>query len=176
MVCIYTAFVVNMDKSSQIAVPAIIRDQENGRCNNIHYAPTKSKHVYKSVLAAKLFGFVDGYDVGYAICYAHEEYLGDRPNPIMNVNPRSLYGLCISFCHNSERRLLADLAMAREAYERRDITDIVWISGTTNPADDLTKVEQRSGTLFKIMQPNRFHPEAQSWIQRDSSPIQTMKP
>ncbi len=37
----------------------------------------------------------------------------------------------------AEKRLLIDLALLREAYENRDISEIVQIPGDQNPADAL---------------------------------------
>lgn len=178
MVCIDAVFAVNMDKSSHIGILAMIRDQSNGRCNIIHYASTLSKRVWKSLLAAKLFAFVDGYDVGYVICYALQDsniHLCGRPSLTLYTEYRSLHGMCISLTHTTERRLLIDFAIIREAYKRQDISDIVWRSGLTSTTDDLKKIERRPSTLSKIIETDLITPEHQSWVPRDSGLVQTIE-
>lgn len=164
-----------MDIFLQIGVSATIYDQSDGRCNNIYYASAKSKRVCKSASVAEVYAFLAGFDVGLETWYALEEYLGDRRNRTMYTDLRSSYGLCIQLASTTERHLLIDLAMNWEASESRYIFDIVWISGFTNPADDLTKMERRSGTPSKIMETNRSTPKVQSWVQRDTGPVQTME-
>lgn len=46
---------------------------------------------------------------------------------VLYTDNHSLYGLSISVAHTTERKLQIDFSIICEAYERRDITDIVWI-------------------------------------------------
>ncbi len=55
------------DKSSQLGVLTMIRSTKTGIVNVIHFSSKKSKRVCKSVLAAVLFAFVDGFDIGTTI-------------------------------------------------------------------------------------------------------------
>lgn len=72
-----------MDKSFQTALESMICDQSNGRSNIFYYAFAQSKLVCNSALAVELSAFGDRYDVGCAICYELEKYLGDRLNLMM---------------------------------------------------------------------------------------------
>eukprot|EP00171_Calliarthron_tuberculosum_P023256 IDg23256t1 len=89
------------------------------------------------------------------------------------TDSRSLFCLAITLGQTTERRLQIDLAMIREAYERREIAHLVWISGKTNPADDLTKCAKRNGTLATILSSNRFNPDMESWVKRDCNEVRT---
>lgn len=173
VVCIDAAFAVNKDMSSQLGLLAMVRHKLNGDVNIIHFASGKSKRVCKSVLAAELFALVDGFDVGYSIAHSLQEIYGRQIDLTLYTDSQSLYGLCISLAHTTERRLQIDLSMIREAYERRDITNIVWIEGKNNPADDLTKITRRAGVLSEVIATNRFFPEPRSWIQRDAMEVCT---
>lgn len=54
----------------------------------------------------------------------------------------------------TEKRLLIDLAMLRESYEKREIADVYWIPDGQNPADALSK----NGTceaLVKLLKTNK---------------------
>jgi len=174
VVCIDGAFATNHDKTSQLGFIVMLRNKEDGTVNVIHYASYKSKRVCKSVLAAELFAMVDGYDVGFSIRHALETCTGiSKINLSIYTDSQTLYGLCISLRNTTERRLQIDLALIREAYERRELTEIIWINGKANPADDLTKCEKRSGSLEELLHTGKFLPQKESWIERDSLPVTT---
>ncbi len=65
----------------------------------------------------------------------------------------------------SEKRLLIDLALLREAYEKRDISEIVWIPGNQNPADALTKLKQ-CPALSILMRENKIELSPNAWVDR----------
>lgn len=88
-------------------------------------------------------------------------------NLIIDTHSRTLYGLCISLSLSMEKRLLIDLALIRLAYESLQITWIVCIKGSVNPADDFTKVEKRKGTLATLMLTNTFNSPMEHWVEHD---------
>lgn len=85
------------------------------------------------------------------------------------TDSKSLFSLTISLAQTTEKRLLIDLNFIREAYEKRDINDIIWIPGPSNPADGLTKVSKRNSTLAELAATNMFNPAEQSWVKRDTN-------
>lgn len=82
-----------------------------------------------------------------ALCGTPWERLTNRDSVDLTIytDSQTLSGPCIVLSCTTERRLLIDLALIREAYESGDITSLVWISSSTNPADDLTKTEKSCG-------------------------------
>ena len=138
VVCIDAAFATNKDRSSQIGVLTMMRNRTTGAANIVHYSSTKSKRVCKSALAAEIFALVDGFKIGYTVAHFMSELLMRKVTLTLYTASQSLYRLCISLAQTTERRLQIDLTLIREAYEKRDITDIMWISGKQNPADGLT--------------------------------------
>lgn len=95
--------------------------------------------VRKSVLAAELFALVDGFDIEFSTSHQTSQMVGRKVDLVLYNDWQSLYVLSISLAQTTERRLHIDLAIIREGYESRYITEIVWIEGTKNPADDFTK-------------------------------------
>lgn len=175
VVCIDAAFATNSDKSSQLGVLAMIRNKHTMDVNIIHFSSSKSKRVAKSVLAAELFSMIDGYDVGFSIKEAVVRMTGLKNVELtLQTDSKSLYDLVISLAQTTERRLQIDLEILREGYERREISNIVWIAGNQNPADDLTKPDKRNGTLAQVVSTCKFAPTAVSWIERDLAQVQTM--
>ena len=51
----------------------------------------------------------------------------------------------------TERRLMLDLLLVRQGYDRKDITNIAPIDGNQNPADELTKLKC-NGELPALME------------------------
>lgn len=79
----------------------------------------------KSVLAAEFLAPMEGYDAGYMIAHTLSELIGRKTDLTLYTDSRSLYELCISLALTTKRRLQIDLVVIRQAYERRDITDII---------------------------------------------------
>ncbi len=86
------------------------------------------------------------------------------PNFVRSVN---------QIVKTTEKGLRIDLPLMHEAYERCDVNHIVWISGDSNPADDLTKVERRCGALAAVLTTNMFKPAPSSWFICDESLVRT---
>ena len=51
----------------------------------------------------------------------------------------SLYKCLVKLGTTDEKRLMVDVLALRQLYERREIAEIRWISGSNNPADAFTK-------------------------------------
>lgn len=174
VVCIDAAFAVNKDNSSQLGVVAMLLNKNTFESNIIHFLSIKSKRVCKSVLSAELFSLVDGFDIGYSIRDSCSRITGRKDIELtISTDSKTLYGLSITLSQTTERRLQIDLALIQEAYERCDIHHLVWLPSSDNPADDLTKIEKRSGSLQKLISTNYFKPEISTWVQRDLTPVQT---
>lgn len=140
VVCIDAAFAINPDKSSQLGILVLLRDKLTKAVNIIHFASSKSKRVAKSVLAAELFALINGFDVGFSIKESLQRMTGVKKIDLtLMTDSRSLYGLAISLAQTTERRLQIDLEIIRQAYERRELNNVIWIAGDENTADDLTK-------------------------------------
>lgn len=126
VVCVDAAFATNKDESSGLGILAMLRDSKTGMVNIVHFSSNKSKRVCKSVLAAELHAFVDGYDLGYSLKNSIQTITGTNNVPLVMYNDsKCLYGLCVSLAGTTEKRLHIDLALIREAYEKRDISSII---------------------------------------------------
>jgi len=44
---------------------------------------------------------------------------------------------------SKEKRLMVDIMAIRQTYERRELSEIRWIAGVSNPVDASTKVRTR---------------------------------
>jgi hypothetical protein len=54
----------------------------------------------------------------------------------------------------------------RQAYERREITEVKWISGKDNPADVMTKAKPCQA-LKALIDTNKLDLKVNEWVERD---------
>ena len=84
---------------------------------------------------------------------------------IICTDSKLLYDCLVKLGTTKEKRLMVDIMAIRESYERREISEIVWISGNKNPADSMTK-EKPSNALNKFIRTNTLDIEALGWVER----------
>ena len=53
----------------------------------------------------------------------------------------------------------------QQAYERREIAEVKWIDGDSNPADSMTK-SKPSNALKLLIDTNKVDLVAQEWVER----------
>jgi hypothetical protein len=63
---------------------------------------------------------------------------------------------------------MIDVMCLRQAYERRQVTEVKWIDGDTNPADAMTKGKPCTA-LSQLIDTNRVELQAVGWVERTDS-------
>jgi len=170
------SFANNKDLSSQLGYEIILANEVTGEeeftieGNIIHYSSTKSKRVTRSVLASELYGMVGGMDMAISINTTIKmimEQLGYAEIPIIIcTDSYSLYDCLVKLGTTKEKRLMIDIMAIRQAYERRELTEIRWINGLDNPADAMTKGNPNKA-LQTFIDTNRLRIRVEGWVQRD---------
>ncbi|RFU29267.1 hypothetical protein B7463_g7078, partial [Scytalidium lignicola] len=61
---------------------------------------------------------------------------------------------------------MIDVICLRQAYERRQIAEVRWIEGITNPADSMTKGKP-SSALKRLLDTNKVQLEVVEWVEHD---------
>lgn len=111
-------FAANPDSSSQLGCIITLMDK-NSKSSIIHYGSLMSKRVTRSVLALELFAMVHGFEVSSTIRLIFNAML-NRVIPFnVYFDSRSLYECLVRVNQTAEKRLLIDLGLLRQAYERR---------------------------------------------------------
>ncbi|KHJ30736.1 hypothetical protein EV44_g3716 [Erysiphe necator] len=119
-----SSFANNRDCSSQIGYIIVLIDKYN-KANIIHWSSIKCKRVTKSVLASELYGMTHGFDAGGALKSTLEAILS-RPIPlVLAIDSKSLYDCLVKLGTTKEKRLMVDIMIVRQSYERREIADII---------------------------------------------------
>ena len=60
---------------------------------------------------------------------------------------------------------MIDIMALREMYERRELVDMRWISGNSNPADVMTKTLPNKA-LQQLIDSNQLTVNVEGWVQR----------
>ncbi len=160
------AFANNADLSSQLGFLTTLMDAD-GNCNTVHYGSAKCKRVTRSALSSELYAMVHGFDQTYVIKATLEQFM-NRGVPLhIFTDSKSLFDSLTTLNSTTEKRLLIDLSMLRESYEKHEIAEVFWIPGGQNPADALTKTGA-CDALVKLIQTNKVDITPAAWIERET--------
>jgi len=77
----------------------------------------------------------------------------------------SLYECIVKLGTTREKRLMIDIMALREMYERRELVDMRWISGNSNPADAMTKASPNRA-MQQLIDDNQLTVSVEGWVQR----------
>jgi hypothetical protein len=160
-----SSFANNHDLSSQIGFVIVLADKDN-KANILHWSSIKCKRITRSVLASELYGMAHGFDTAAAIKTTIERILQLEQLPItLCTDSKSLYDCLVKLGTTQEKRLMVDLMCLRQSYERREITEIKWIDGNTNPADAMTKTKPCQA-LKDLINTNMVNLQVTEWVER----------
>lgn len=158
------SFANNKDLSSQIGYVIALADGTN-MANIVHWSSTKCKRVTRSVLASELYAMAHGFDIGAAIKATIEAIMRIKLPLVLCTDSKSLYDCLVKLGTTQEKRLMVDLMCLRQAYERREIAEVRWIDGNSNPADSMTK-EKPCQALAALIDSNTLNIDTTEWVER----------
>jgi hypothetical protein len=75
----------------------------------------------------------------------------------------SLYECMVRLGTTKEKRLMINIIAIRESYKRREISEIRWITGDSNPADAITKATPNS-CLQALVSTNELLVRVKGWV------------
>jgi len=166
-----SSFANNRDLSSQIGFILVLAEKDSNekglhKANIIHWSSIKCKRITRSVLASELYALTHGFDIATAVKSTIEKIL-HKPVPLtLCTDSKSLYECLVKLGTTREKRLMIDLMCLRQAYERREITEVKWIHGDTNPADAMTKAKPCQA-LKDLIDTNLVRLNATEWVERE---------
>ncbi|KAI0994748.1 hypothetical protein K3495_g13432 [Podosphaera aphanis] len=82
-----------------------------------------------------------GFDTACVLKDTVDKIVDEAVPIIICIDSFSLFECPVKLGTTREKRLMIDIKALRQVYERRDIAEIIWITGESNPADALTKYE-----------------------------------
>ncbi|KAF1964003.1 hypothetical protein BU23DRAFT_585789 [Bimuria novae-zelandiae CBS 107.79] len=153
------SFANNKDLSSQLGFILMLvnksTDVDNAFtiCGNIiHYSLTKCKRVTRSVLAFKIYGMVNGFDIGIAIATTLQIIIERLSLPavplVVCTDLYSLYECLVKLGTTKEKRLIIDIMALRHE---------------DNPADAFTKA-LLNRALERFVDSNKVTVRIEGWV------------
>ena len=123
------------------------------------------------MLASELYGMAHGFDMGASVKSTIDRILGTDVNLfqlplVICTDSKSLYECLVKLGTTQEKRLMIDVMCLRQAYERREIAEVKWIKGDTNPADTMTK-SKPSNALKNLIETNTIRLDVEEWVERE---------
>lgn len=154
--CVYSdaSFANCPDFRSQLGYVVFMRDKHDC-CSLISWASNRSKRVTRSVLAAELFALSHAYDVGFGLRHTLSSLLGREVPLKIYTDSKTLFQSVTNLTSMSEKRLLIDIAVLRDAYRNGDLKHFAHIDTAENPADGMTK-PRASSFLVKALRTGKL--------------------
>ena len=159
-----SSFANNTDLSSQIGYVVVLADS-TGKANIIHWSSIKCKRVTRSVLASELYAMTHGFDIAAVVKSTIDRALQIVLPLTLCTDSKSLYDCLVKLGTTQEKRLMIDIICLRQSYERREIAEVKWIDGDTNPADSMTKSKACSA-LKQLIDTNKVDLRTVEWVER----------
>jgi hypothetical protein len=159
------SFANNKDHSSQIGYVIVLADNSNN-CNIVHWSSVKCKRVTRSVIASELYAMAHGFDTTCALKDTLDKITQRQTPIVICIDSFSLYECLVKLGTTYEKRLMIDIMAIRQSYERREIAEIIWIAGDSNPADSMTKHASNTA-LARIIETNKVDIQAAAWVERE---------
>jgi hypothetical protein len=123
----------------------------------------KTRRVTRSILAEELIAFAEAFDRSFVLKSDLKDML-DLKNPIhMYTDSQLLFYVISKGSMTAERRLRIDIALAREGFDRKWISDIALVASLDNLADALAK-PWAPGGLLEVLKSTRIRTHARRWI------------
>lgn len=163
------AFATNYDLSSHIGFIIILCDS-SGRAHILDYSSKKSKRVVRSIMGAEVYAFADAFDRSFVIRKDLERLLGVKIQLHMFTDSKQLFDAMTKGQQTTEKRLMIDIAAAREAYRSFEIAQVGLVSTSHNPADGLSKVAD-NGALRTLLTEGIDRCPVDQWILREGPSV-----
>ena len=129
----------------------------------INFKSYKSRRVTRSSMAGEVIAFSDLFDV--ATTLANElELVFSRKVPVqLFTDSKSLFDFISKGSRTSEKRMMLDIAAAREGFKDKTISDVRFVRSSKNIADGLTK--HMSQAVFRqVIDSSRLDIQPEQWI------------
>jgi len=158
------AYATNKDGSSQVGYLVLLCD-ESGRAHILSFSSRKCRRVVHSIMAGEVYAFTAAFDEAFIIRYDLERLYG-RHIPInIFTDSKQLFDVVTKGSHPTEKRLMVDVAAARQAYARHDISNVGLIASNDNLADPLTKAHG-CGALNELLRSGVDRTPVVQWVIR----------
>ncbi len=98
--------------------------------------------------------------------------LGRKIRLVIAIDSQTVFHVLTKLAKTTEKRLLIDAVVLKQAYDMREISNIVLMSGQSNPADVLTKAKPEASTrsaMAALLRNNCPESLVKLYVERESS-------
>ena len=133
-----SSFANNRDLSSQLGHICFLGD-DSGAVAPISFKSYKARRVTRSAMSSEVIAFSDLFDV--AITFAEElgNILSKKIPVQLLTDSKALFDVVSKGSRTSEKRMMLDIAAAREGFKSKTISDTGFVRSSHNVADGPTK-------------------------------------
>lgn len=137
------SFANNHDLSTQLGYIILLVD---GMDNSVPlvFKSYKSRRITRSAMAGEVIAFADMSDAAVTINKELSSILGHIVPLQLLTDSKCLFDVISKGSRTSEKRLMLDIAVAREQFRVSDVSDIGLVRSASNLADGLTKAMQQA--------------------------------
>ena len=158
------SFINNKNFFLQIGYILVLVDIIN-KANIVYQSLIKCKRITRSVLASELYIMAYGFDIGAAIKLTVEQLLQIKLLLILYTDLKSLYECLVKLGTTQEKYLIIDIICLYQLYKCREITEVKWIDGNSNPINLITK-GKASTALKKLINTNYLELQTIEQVER----------
>ena len=163
---VYTdaSFAGNDDLSSQLGFIILLCDSLN-LAHILGYSNRKSKRVVRSILGGEVYAFASGFDRAFMLKHDLETIYRTKIPLHMLTDSLQMFDVITKGSSTTEKRLMIDIASARECYTRHEISHVGLVASEHNIADGLTK-ETPNNILENLLSSSYDRNPVKKWIHR----------
>lgn len=132
------SFANNRDLSTQLGHIVLLVDR-HGNSAPLIFKSYKSRRITRSAMAGEVIAFADMSDAAVTLSKELGRVLSRRISIQLLTDSKCLFDVISKGSRTSEKRLMLDIAAAREQFRNKDVSDIGLVRSSDNLADGLTK-------------------------------------
>ncbi len=132
----------------------------------ISFKSYKSKRIVRSAIAGEVIAFSDLFDVAVTLTAELGDVFGRQIRVQLFTDSKSLFDVISKGSRTSEKRMMLDIAAAREGFRDKLISDIGFVRSSKNLADGLMKSMSQSA-LQEVVSTCFLSVHPEQWIIRD---------
>ena len=160
-----SSFANNWDLTTQLGHIVLLVDG-NGRAARISFNSYKARRVVRSAMPGEVIAFSDMFDVAVTLVQELCTINNRKVSLQLLTDSKSLLDVISKGSKTSEKRLMLDIAAAREGFRDEIISDVGFVRTNHNLADSLTKPMKQT-MLQSVLAAGQVKIYVEQWIIRD---------
>ena len=145
------SFASNSDLTSQLGYVCFLSDATEA-VTIIAFKSYKARRVTRSVIAAEVVSFSEMFDCCFTLAEDLRSIMQVKFIPVqLYTDSESQFDVIYKGTRTAEKRLMLDMAVAKEGFRKKEISDIGFVRSNDNVADGLTKTMHQKA-LMDVLQ------------------------